>query len=132
MLIPKRRVALIASALRASAPSEARTVGGSAETEANAVTVMPHGRSPTRQVTSTTPLARALIASANSRVGARSTAESAIRFRAVDMVCRFGVRGLRARQLHRHGDAVGDHVEDGRALLRTHDQLLQLLLRRVA
>ena len=66
MLTPKLRVAAIARALVVSEPSETRTVGGSAETEANAVTVIPHGLSPTRQVTSTTPLASVLIASAKS------------------------------------------------------------------
>ena len=69
MLTPKRRVAVIARALVVSEPSETRTVGGSADTEVNAVTVIPHGRSASRQVTSTTPLASVLIASANSEIG---------------------------------------------------------------
>src|SRR4029453_17560693 len=38
----------------------------------------------------------------------------------------------RSRHVHRHGDTVGDHVEDGRAPLCTFDDLSQLLLRRVA
>ena len=50
--------------------SETSTVGGSADTDANAVTVIPHGRSPTQQVTSTTPLASALIAWAKAAAGA--------------------------------------------------------------
>ena len=49
-----------------SAPSETRTVGGSADTEANAVTVIPHGLSATQTVTSTTPLASVLMASTKS------------------------------------------------------------------
>ncbi len=69
MLTPKRPDALIASALVVAERSETSTVGGSAETEANAVTVIPQGRPPTRQVTRTTPLASVLIASANSGAG---------------------------------------------------------------
>ena len=69
MLTPKLRVAVIARALVAPAESETSTVGGSADTEAKAVTVIPHGRSPIQQVTSTTPLASALIASAKSSAG---------------------------------------------------------------
>jgi hypothetical protein len=67
MLTPNRRVEAIARAAAPSESSETSTVGGSAETDANAVTVIPQGRSPTRQVTTTTPLASSLIASANSR-----------------------------------------------------------------
>ena len=37
----------------------------------------------------------------------------------------------RRRHVHRDGDAVRDHVEDGRALLCARDDLPQLLLRRV-
>src|SRR6478736_367613 len=69
MLTPKLRVAVIARALLAPAESETSTVGGSADTEAKAVTVIPHGWSPIQQVTNTTPLASALIASAKSSAG---------------------------------------------------------------
>ncbi len=67
MLTPKLLVAGIARALVGAGQSETRTVGGSADTEAKAVTVIPQGRPPIQQVTSTTPLASALIASANPR-----------------------------------------------------------------
>ena len=66
-----------------SEPSDTSTVGGSADTDANAVTVIPHGRSSSRQVTSTTPLASVLIASANSawlRTGAFVVAISSGQF----------------------------------------------------
>ena len=82
MLTPKRRVAVIARALVVSEPSETRTVGGSADTEANAVTVIPQGLSPTQQVTSTTPLASVLMASTKSEIGADSRVGSVMRFRA--------------------------------------------------
>jgi hypothetical protein len=58
-----------------------------AESDAKAVTVIPQGRSPTQQVTSTTPLARALIASANSSIDADWAAESVTRFRAGGIEC---------------------------------------------
>ena len=82
MLTPKRRVALIAPALVVSEPSETSTVGGSAETEAKAVTVIPQGLSPTQPVTSTTPLASVLMASAKSEIGVDSRVGSVMRFRA--------------------------------------------------
>jgi hypothetical protein len=67
MLTPKRPPASMACAAAASESIETRTVGGSAETDAKAVTVMPHGRPSSSHVSKATPLARALIASANGR-----------------------------------------------------------------
>src|SRR5438034_8671519 len=124
MLTPKLRVAVIARALVPSEPSETRTVGGSADTEAKAVTVIPHGLSPTQQVTSTTPLASALIASANSGICADSDAGSVTSFRSGSMRCPPGTGGWwalggghqplpscsRSRHVHRDRDAVADHV----------------------
>ena len=81
MLTPNRRVAVIARAPIASALSETRTVGGLAETEVKAVTVMPHGLSPSQQVTITTPLASMLMASAKSAAGAGWVAGSVISLR---------------------------------------------------
>ena len=101
MLTPKLRVAVIARALVVAEPSETRIVGGSAETDAKAVTVIPQGLSPTRQVTSTTPLASALIASAKSAIGADSRTGSVMSFRA-------GGMGLLLRR------AVGGRLLDGR------------------
>src|SRR5215211_817610 len=63
MLTPNLPLWSIACALIESDRSETRIVGGSADTEVNALTVVPHGRSSTRVVTITTPLASALIAS---------------------------------------------------------------------
>src|SRR5262245_1556546 len=83
MLTPKLRVFLIARALVVSEPSETRTVGGSADPDARAVTVIPLGLSPTRQVTRTTPLASALIASANSAIGRQPTGWSVTSLRLV-------------------------------------------------
>ena len=68
-LAPKAPVASIARAL--TVPRRARPAPwGSTDTDANAVTVIPHGRPAARLVTTTTPLASVLIASANSSVGA--------------------------------------------------------------
>jgi hypothetical protein len=66
MLTPNLRVEAIARAAAPSESSDTSTVGGSAETDAKAVTVIPQGLSPTQQVTTTTPLASSLMASANS------------------------------------------------------------------
>jgi hypothetical protein len=65
MQTPNLRVAAIARAVAVSEPSDTRTVGDFADTDAKAVTVIPQDRSPIQQVTSTTPLTRALIASVN-------------------------------------------------------------------
>src|SRR5216117_2838938 len=131
MLTPKLRVSVIAPALVPSEPSDTRTVGGSADTEANAVTVIPHGLSPTQQVTSTTPLASALIASANSALDAESDAGSVTSLRSGCMWVSPGDERSRGRHVHRDRDAVADHVEDGRALLCARDDLAQLLLGRI-
>ena len=64
MLTPKLRAWAIACAAADSEWSETRTVGGSADTEAKALTVIPQGRPASSVVTITTPLARTLIASA--------------------------------------------------------------------
>ena len=85
MLTPKLRVAVIARALVVAEPSETRIVGGSADTDAKAVTVIPHGLSPTQQVTSTTPLASVLMASTKSEIGADSRIGSVMSFRAGGM-----------------------------------------------
>jgi hypothetical protein len=55
--------ARIARALAVREPSETRIVGGSSETDAKALMVIPHGRPSSQLVTITTPLASALIAS---------------------------------------------------------------------
>src|SRR2546423_9478097 len=81
MPTPKRRVAAIPRAPVDSEPSEARTVGGSVETDAKAVTVIPHGLPSTEQVTTTTPAASALIAWVNSRAEASSGVGSVMSFR---------------------------------------------------
>src|SRR5206468_11126732 len=119
--------------------------GGSADTDAKAVTVIPQGLPPTSQVTSTTPLACALIASANSEGDASSDGGSAMSLKVwlMSPPARHGSRpprgrpqtvpvASRCRRLHRDRDAVRDHVEDSRALLCSVDQVAQLLLRRVA
>ena len=85
MLTPKLPVAVIARALIVAEPSETRIVGGSADTDAKAVTVIPHGLSPTQQVTSPTPLASVLMASTKSAIGAGSCIGSVMRFRAGGM-----------------------------------------------
>src|SRR6478735_3083905 len=69
MLTPNAPVAAIARAPGLSDRRDTSTVGGCADTEANAVTVIPHGRPSSRQVTRVTPLASVLIASANEAVG---------------------------------------------------------------
>src|SRR5215218_22284 len=140
MLTPNRFVSAIDDALAVSAPTETSTVGGSAETEVNAVIVIPHGRPPTRDVTTTTPLASDVIASTKS-----SVCVEGIGFSVVDMVSP-GVTGVVAaaratttalvalvrRHVHRDGNTVRDHVEHGRTLRGTLDDLAQLLLGRVA
>src|SRR5215212_1566013 len=70
MLTPKPSVASIARALTVSEQSDTRMVGGSADTDAKALTVTPHGRPSIRVVTITTPPARTLIASVKSEGGA--------------------------------------------------------------
>src|SRR5262249_22387677 len=86
MLTPKAPVAVIARALVVSVPSETRIVGGSAETEAKAVTVIPQGLSPTQLVTSATPLGSALMASTKSELGADSPVGSVMSLSAGGMV----------------------------------------------
>src|SRR5437867_11561420 len=120
MLTPKLRVSVIAPALVPSEPSDTKTVGGSADTEAKAVTVIPDGLSPTQQVTSTTPLARALIASANSALDAESDAGSVTSFRSGCMWVSPGTGGwwalgdahqpLPSRSRGRHVHCVRDAV----------------------
>src|SRR5215207_7592981 len=126
MLIPKRLEAAIARPLTPVDRSEMSTVGGSAATDANAVAVIPHGRPSTRQVTSTTPLASALIASRNSGAGALAPAGSLTSFSSGTIRPSVGLHA------HRDGHAVRDHVEDCRALRGALDDLVELLLRGVA
>src|SRR6478736_6129033 len=78
MPTPNRPDSAIACAATASEPTETRIVGGAVETDVNAVTVIPQGLLPIQQVTSTTPLASALIASANSPIEADCAVWSAM------------------------------------------------------
>ena len=68
----------IARALVVSERSETRIVGGSADTDAKAVTVVPQGRLPSQLVTMTTPLASELIASRKSAAEIASSARGRV------------------------------------------------------
>src|SRR6266545_809969 len=144
MLTPKLPVSSIARALAVSEQSDTRIVGGSADTDAKALTVTPHGRSSIRVVTITTPPARTLIASVKSEGGAAVGNDPVVCVRSWGMgvssahrpvtaqSAATGPQSLVRRHVHRDGDAVRHHVEHGRALVRARDDLAQLLVGRVA